>query len=110
MKKKWILLCRVWYFFIFGKKSLNLQDKQSKNQKITKADIKKNQEDALLKAMEKKLGISEKPKKKKQNSDDSSDDDNPPLEPNLNHIQREQAILDAEKYSEVIDGSFFSMI
>lgn len=57
--------------------------------------------------MEKKFGIEEKQKKTKKNSDDSSDDDNPPLEPNLNHIQRDQAILDAEKYSEVIDGLFF---
>lgn len=57
--------------------------------------------------MEKKLGITEKTKQTKKNSDESSnsDDDNyPPLEPNLNHIQREQAELDAQKYSQVIDG------
>jgi hypothetical protein len=33
-----------------------------------------------------------------------SDSDDPQIEPNLNHIQREQAIKDSENYSEIIDG------
>ena len=56
--------------------------------------------------MEKKFAVNPDKPKKKENSDDSDDDQNPPLEPNINHIQREQALIDAENYSEVIDGKY----
>ena len=50
--------------------------------------------------MEKKFAGSQ-PDGDNKNSD--SEDDG--LEPNLNHIQREKAQEDAEKYSQVIDGN-----
>lgn len=79
-------------------------DKKSQPQKLTKAEIKKNQEEALMKTLEKKYGKSEIASKKQNPNDSSDDDSNPPLEPNINHIQREKALEDAQKYSEVIDG------
>lgn len=90
-----VLLKFFWLSFSYSK---NLVDKQSKGEKLTKAQIKKNQEELLLKAMEKKLGI-------KENGSDSDAD----LEPNPNHIQRENAEQDTENYSAVIDGNLIFM-
>ena len=74
-------------------------DKKSKTEKLTKAQIKKNQEDALLKSLEKKFAGN-----KPEGVNDHSDSDDNGLEPNINHIQREKALEDAEKYTQVIDG------
>ena len=74
-------------------------DKKSKTEKLTKAQIKKNQEDALLKSLEKKFAGN-----KPEGDIDHSDSDDNGLEPNINHIQREKALEDAEKYTQVIDG------
>jgi len=97
----------IFYFEIQSiDKKTKQKDKKNKPEKLTKAQIQKNQEEALLKSMEKKFSVNPDKPKKKENSDDSDDDQNPPLEPNINHIQREQAIIDSEKYSEVIDGKY----
>ena len=50
-----------------------------------------------------KKNIEEKKKDTKSNS--SSDNEfKPKLEPNINHILREQQEIDNEKYEQVIDG------
>ena len=100
MRKKWRLSLQVLRSFFKRMLKMVFLDKKAKPEKLTKAQIKKNQEDALLKTLEKKFAGN-----KPEGDIDNSDSDDNELEPNVNHIQREKALEDAEKYTQVIDGN-----
>ena len=86
-------------------------DKQTNATKLTRAEIQKRQQQLLLKSLAKQNQASKAESSSEEEKHDfDSDEENEyryKLKPNINHIMREQAELDKEEYSEVIDGIFF---
>ena len=102
--------------------------KKEEDNKLTKAELKRKEAELMRKAEAKRMGIDldevkkEKKEKEKENKikekekeerkadgrddrDDESSDDDPDIKPNMNHILRDKALEDAEKYDKVIDAS-----
>ncbi|KAL4480275.1 hypothetical protein ABPG74_020791 [Tetrahymena malaccensis] len=100
--------------------------KKEEDRKLTKAELKKVELEIMKREAAKRMGIdldelkkekkeAEKQKKEKEQEKqekiargeevEESDDDDFNVKPNLNHVRREQALQDAEKYDKVIDAT-----
>lgn len=102
--------------------------KKEEENKLTKAELKRKEAELMRKAEAKRMGIDldevkkEKKEKEKENKikekekeerkadgrddgDDESSDDDFNVKPNMNHILRDKALEDAEKYDKVIDAT-----
>ena len=103
MKKIWLNTSRVSLNF-----PVNISDK-GQTQKLTKAQIEKNKQAILLRALANSKGINldESSSEEEKDSDGEEKFDVPP---NLNHIQREQQEEDEKIFSEVINGKLFVFI
>lgn len=93
---------------------LTLIDKGAGTAKLTRAQIQKNQQQILLKALAKQVNNgkppSENEEEEEKNNFDSDEDDDQyryKLQENINHILRDQAAKEADEYAEVIDGITF---
>lgn len=67
---------------------------------MTKAEIEKNKQKILLATLAKANGVNVSSDEEKKGSD--SDDD---IQPNLNHLRRDQELAANEDFDEVIDGT-----
>jgi len=85
-----------------------VSNKQTNATKLTRAEIQKRQQQLLLKSLAKanqpNKAESSSEEEKHEFDSDGEDEYRYKLKPNVNHIMREQAELDKEQYSEVIDA------
>jgi hypothetical protein len=100
MRKTWQNTSQVYFNY-----PVILSDK-GQTQKLTKAQIEKNKQAILLRALANKNGISADSSGSEEEKD-SDGEEKFNVAPNLNHVQRDQQEEDEKFFDEVINGKLF---